>query len=198
MHRAHADFWKGYGALLADIRDRADKQFALLRANPRHPSLQFKNLTERGGQELWSARVTLKYRALAVKLDDDYVWFWIGERRLRGSDLNRVSKRFLSPFSARQIAVIVSAMPRRKDIDLTDMTAEQELQSLLKWAEQVKLENVAAVLRRMVAKLSRKGSFVRQLQRGRHHFPITPFNRPQSRIGLPISYLPTIRSRSGD
>jgi len=48
--------------LPADIRDRADKQFALLKANP-----------------LWSARVTLKYRALAVKLDDDYVWFWIGE-----------------------------------------------------------------------------------------------------------------------
>jgi len=23
--------------------------------------------------------VTLKYRALAVKVDDDYVWFWIGE-----------------------------------------------------------------------------------------------------------------------
>ena len=23
--------------------------------------------------------MTLKYRALAVKVDDDYVWFWIGE-----------------------------------------------------------------------------------------------------------------------
>jgi hypothetical protein len=62
MHRTHPDFWKEYRALPADIRDRADKQFALLKANP-----------------LWSARVTLKYRALAVKLDDDYVWFWIGE-----------------------------------------------------------------------------------------------------------------------
>jgi hypothetical protein len=38
----------------------ADKQFALLGANPRHPPLQFKKLTERAGQELWSARVTLK------------------------------------------------------------------------------------------------------------------------------------------
>ena len=52
----------------------SDIQFALLKANPRHPSLQFKKLTERDGQELWSARVTLIYRALAVKLDDDYVW----------------------------------------------------------------------------------------------------------------------------
>jgi len=65
--------------LPADIRERADKQFGLLRANPRHSSLQFKKLAERGGQELWSVRVTLKYRALAVKIDDDYVWFWIGE-----------------------------------------------------------------------------------------------------------------------
>lgn len=79
MHRASTDFWKEYRALPASIRERADKQFALLRANPRHPSLQFKKLSERSGQELWSARVTLKYRALAVKLNDDYVWFWVGE-----------------------------------------------------------------------------------------------------------------------
>ncbi len=79
MHRANADFWKEYSALPAAICDRADKQFALLSTNPRHPSLQFKKLTERCGQELWSVRVTLKYRALAVKLEDDYVWFWIGE-----------------------------------------------------------------------------------------------------------------------
>jgi len=65
MHRATAEFWKEYRALPAVIRERADKQFAFLRANPRHPSVQFKKLTERGGQELWSARVTLKYRAIA-------------------------------------------------------------------------------------------------------------------------------------
>jgi mRNA-degrading endonuclease RelE of RelBE toxin-antitoxin system len=64
MHRAHADFWKEYRALPPSIRDRADKQFALLRANPRHPSLQFKKLTERGGQELWSARVTFNIAPL--------------------------------------------------------------------------------------------------------------------------------------
>jgi mRNA-degrading endonuclease RelE of RelBE toxin-antitoxin system len=79
MHRTNADFWKEYRALPVDIRERADKQFTLLKANSRHPSLQFKKLTEHGGQEIWSARVTLKYRALAVKLEDDYIWFWIGE-----------------------------------------------------------------------------------------------------------------------
>ena len=47
MHRTNADFWKDYRILPAEIRERADKQFALLRANPRHPSVQFKKLTER-------------------------------------------------------------------------------------------------------------------------------------------------------
>ena len=79
MHRTLADFWKDYAGLPAKIRARADKQFALLRENPLHPSLHFKKLTERNGQEIWSARVTLNYRALAVKVGSDYVWFWIGE-----------------------------------------------------------------------------------------------------------------------
>ena len=78
-HRANADFWKDYHALPAEIRTRADKQFALLKSNPQHPSLQFKKLGDRRGQEIWSARVTLKYRAIAVKLPDGYLWFWIGE-----------------------------------------------------------------------------------------------------------------------
>jgi len=47
--------------------------------NPSHTSLHFKKLTERNGREIRSARVTLKYRALAAKLGNDYVWFWIGE-----------------------------------------------------------------------------------------------------------------------
>jgi hypothetical protein len=82
IHRANADFWNDYRTLPADIRPRADKQYALLKENPQHPSLQFKKLGERNGQEIWSARVTLKYRALAVKLSTGYVWFWIGEHNV--------------------------------------------------------------------------------------------------------------------
>jgi hypothetical protein len=37
----------------------------LLKRNPQHPSLQFKKLGDRHAQEIWSAQVTLKYRALA-------------------------------------------------------------------------------------------------------------------------------------
>lgn len=75
MHRATADFWQAYAALAEEIRRRTDKQFALLKANPRHPSLQFKKIGERQGQKVWSARVTLNYRALAIKRADGYLWF---------------------------------------------------------------------------------------------------------------------------
>ncbi len=82
VHRANADFWHDYRALSPGIRARADKQFALLKNNLHHPSLQFKKLGDRNGQEIWSARVTLKYRALAVRLADECVWFWIGEHNV--------------------------------------------------------------------------------------------------------------------
>jgi mRNA-degrading endonuclease RelE of RelBE toxin-antitoxin system len=82
IHRANADFWKDYHALPAEIRARADKQFALLKDNPHHPSLQFKKLGERNQQEIWSARVTLKYRAVAVRIADEYIWFWIGDHNV--------------------------------------------------------------------------------------------------------------------
>lgn len=49
-----------------------------------------------------------------------------------------------------------SAMPRQKAPE--KMTVEEELQSLLKWAERMGLENVAAALRRVVTKLPNKGS----------------------------------------
>jgi len=43
-HRANAEFWNDYAALPPEIRARADKQFALMKANPSHPSVQFKKL----------------------------------------------------------------------------------------------------------------------------------------------------------
>ena len=79
QHQASTDFWKQYLGLPHEIRARADKQFALLKENPQHPSLQFKKVGKRHGQEIWSARITLKHRALAIKRIDGYLWFWIGD-----------------------------------------------------------------------------------------------------------------------
>jgi hypothetical protein len=72
-HRATEQFWKRYHDLPSEVRERADKSFALLRSDPRHPSLQFKKVGT-----LWSARVDLAHRALAVEDGEDLVWVWIG------------------------------------------------------------------------------------------------------------------------
>lgn len=72
-HHANARFWRCYRALPAEVRDLADRNYALLKANPKHRSLHFKQIGA-----LWSVRVGLHYRALATAVEDDLVWFWIG------------------------------------------------------------------------------------------------------------------------
>jgi hypothetical protein len=58
-HKAHPDFWQCYNQLNASIQRLADKNFELLKTNPRHPSLQLKKV----GSDLYSARVGLEHRA---------------------------------------------------------------------------------------------------------------------------------------
>jgi hypothetical protein len=72
-HFASPKFWTAYEALPAAVRSLADANFALLKSDPHHPSLQFKKVGR-----YWSARVGLRYRALAVEVDTGFLWFWIG------------------------------------------------------------------------------------------------------------------------
>ena len=74
MHVAAPSFWSAYAALLQAVRVLADKNFELLKQNPRHPSLMLKKVGR-----YWSARVGSGHRALAVEAEDGLVWFWIGE-----------------------------------------------------------------------------------------------------------------------
>jgi hypothetical protein len=83
-HRTTPRFWERYRHLPNDVRELADKNFRLLQRNPRHPSLQFKKVGN-----LWSARVGLAHRALAVEDGEDFLWVWIGthddyERMIKG------------------------------------------------------------------------------------------------------------------
>jgi len=72
-HFTSAGFWKEYDALPPEIRDLADKNFALLKENPQHPSLHFKKVGR-----FWSARIGIHYRALAIEAKGGIVWFAIG------------------------------------------------------------------------------------------------------------------------
>lgn len=70
-HRASPRFWRCYRGLPKDVQSLADKSYALLKANPSHPSLHFKKV----GQ-FWSTRVGLHYRTLAVESGEDRSWFF--------------------------------------------------------------------------------------------------------------------------
>ena len=72
-HFASESFWSAYEKLPPHIQALAEKNFALLKESPQHPSLHFK----RAGR-FWSVRVGLGYRALATEIDGDMHWHWIG------------------------------------------------------------------------------------------------------------------------
>ncbi len=72
-HFATPSFWYAYRQLPDDVRELADKNFVLLRNDLHHPSLRLKKVGD-----LWSARIGLRYRALARERAEGFVWFWIG------------------------------------------------------------------------------------------------------------------------
>lgn len=56
-----------------DIRALANRAYALLKDDPKHPSLHFKKI-----DVFWSVRVGIHYRALGMDVKDGILWFWIG------------------------------------------------------------------------------------------------------------------------
>lgn len=73
MHRAAPDFWSHFNRLPQATQRIARRSFQRLKEDPSHPSLRFKKVGS-----LWSARVGLSYRALAVEEEGDFIWVWIG------------------------------------------------------------------------------------------------------------------------
>jgi hypothetical protein len=74
--RTTRKFWRLFSNLPIEIQRDAKRAYRLFQSNPAHPSLQFKKLEGEG--DLYSARIGLEYRALAVMKKDRIVWYWIG------------------------------------------------------------------------------------------------------------------------
>jgi mRNA-degrading endonuclease RelE of RelBE toxin-antitoxin system len=72
-HFASPSFWETYKELPDAIQELADKNFELLKVDPKHPSLHLKKVGN-----YWSVRVGKKYRALGVEIEEGLIWFWIG------------------------------------------------------------------------------------------------------------------------
>lgn len=72
-HLTTPEFWKHFGRLPQHVQVLARKNFDLLKSDPKHPSLHFKQI-----EQFWSVRVGLHYRALGLDVKEGVLWFWIG------------------------------------------------------------------------------------------------------------------------
>ncbi len=71
-----ARFRKAYDSLPHRIQHLAKKAYSLWRKNPSHPSLHFKQIHKT--HPFFSVRITLSWRAIAIKEEETMIWFWIG------------------------------------------------------------------------------------------------------------------------
>jgi mRNA-degrading endonuclease RelE of RelBE toxin-antitoxin system len=72
-HFASPSFWACYEKLPKEVQELANRNFELLKTNPKHPSLYFKKV-----KNYYSARVGKKYRTIGIEIEEGIVWFWIG------------------------------------------------------------------------------------------------------------------------
>lgn len=59
-----------------EVQQQAGRAYAIWRTNPYHNSLQFKRVSQR--QPIYSARISIGYRAFGLRENDQIYWFWIG------------------------------------------------------------------------------------------------------------------------
>lgn len=69
-------FRKAFDHLPKEIQDKARKAFKLWKADPYHPSLQFKQVYP--NEAIVSVRLSLNWRAVGIREQNTVVWFWIG------------------------------------------------------------------------------------------------------------------------
>jgi hypothetical protein len=88
ISRATDAFWKAYGGLPDEIKQRAKVAYRLWRDNPNHPSLRFKRI--HATEPIFSVRIGLGWRAVGVRSGDEIIWYWIGSH----SDYDNLVSQF--------------------------------------------------------------------------------------------------------
>ena len=76
VSRTTARFRRAYAALPAHVRAQARDAYRTFQRDPAHPGLRLKPVHP--SRPIYSARVGIGYRALAVREADVWLWFWIG------------------------------------------------------------------------------------------------------------------------
>ena len=59
-----------------DVRKQTASKYRLFCEDPDHPSINFKKVHP--DKPVYSARITIKYRAVGIIEDKTIVWFWVG------------------------------------------------------------------------------------------------------------------------
>ncbi|MBP1467389.1 hypothetical protein EYB53_016875 [Candidatus Chloroploca sp. M-50] len=75
-------------SLPTTVQDQAARAYTLWRADPYHPSLEFKRVSQR--QPIYSVRIGISYRALGLREGEDIYWFWIGSHSAYDELLKRL------------------------------------------------------------------------------------------------------------
>lgn len=70
-------FWRLFDSLPTAVQARAERAYVLWRADPSHPSIQFKRVN--AAEPVYSVRIGLAHRALGLLEGDTVTWFWIGD-----------------------------------------------------------------------------------------------------------------------
>ena len=110
IHRTTPSFWERYRRLPEAVRELADKDFRLLKGNPKHPSLDLKKIGS-----FRSARVGLAHRPLAVEDGEDLIWVWNRyPRRLRENDQEALIARETGSLQSALVRAIVRASANRR------------------------------------------------------------------------------------
>jgi len=69
------------------VRAQAREAYRTFQRDPQHPGLRLKQV--HATEAIFSVRVGLGYRALAVRDAQDWLWFWIGSH----ADYDRLLKQ---------------------------------------------------------------------------------------------------------
>ncbi len=77
ISHATPDFWACFHRLPQSVQAKAKAAYAVWSENPRHPGLHVKPVAS-AGEDVWSVRVGIHWRALGVREGDVMIWFWIG------------------------------------------------------------------------------------------------------------------------
>jgi mRNA-degrading endonuclease RelE of RelBE toxin-antitoxin system len=81
------EFIELFNKLPESVQKQAKKSFKIWKKNPNHPSLQYKKI--HNDKQIWSVRISLKWRILGLRKMDDIYWFWIGSH----SDYEKLIKK---------------------------------------------------------------------------------------------------------